>query len=158
MYNLPFTGNLTRDPELAPNNSGTPRVNFSLGVNEGERGSDNEKKHFFPFTAFGDVAENMVKSLKSGDRVTVIARANTYKKDVQLNGEDKSLTLVGFTATDVLPSLRFATATVHRIPKKGGASSSTDSFQDDSAAPAPKAAAKTAPAKPAAAAAGDDDF
>lgn len=157
MYNLPFTGNLTRDPELAPNNSGTPRVNFSLGVNEGERGSDNEKKHFFPFTAFGDVAENMVKSLKSGDRVTVIARANTYKKDVQIGGEDKSLTLVGFTASDVMPSLRFATAEVKRIPKKGGAASSTDSFQGEDAAPAPKAAAKTAPAKPAAGA-GDDDF
>ena len=158
MYNLPFTGNLTRDPELAPNNSGTPRVNFSLGVNEGERGSEHEKSHYFPFTAFGDVAENMVKSLKSGDRVTVIARANTYKKDVQVKGEDKSLTLIGLTATDVMPSLRFATAQVTKTPKKGSNGASEDNFSSDE--PAPKAAAKTAPAKaaPAKAAAPDDDF
>lgn len=153
MYNLPFIGNLTRDLELVTNTkSGTPRLNFSIAVNEGERGTDSEKVNFFSFTAFGEVAENASKSFSKGDRVMVIARAGTYNKDVQIDGDDKSLTLHGFTATDIGASMRFATAEITRTPKKTKSESSFNEDEPAKKAPAKKAAAKAAPAEE------DDDF
>ncbi|MGK3708809.1 single-stranded DNA-binding protein [Arthrobacter sp. IK3] len=164
MYNLPFTGNLVTDLELITNTkSGTPRLNFKVAINEnpgGNRDKDNEVTHFVPFTAFGTTAENMAASLKKGQRVTVLARLKTYEKEVQINGEDKSITMIGFTAQEVGPALRWQTA---EVSKAGGARKTVDTYADDEEeAPAAKPAAKKAPAKKAPAKAPvedeDDDF
>lgn len=158
MHNLSFVGNIATDIKLNTETpSGVPRLNFKVAINEGERGTDAEKSHFVPFTAFGTLAENMAASVKKGDRVSVIARLNTYEKAVQIDGEDKNITMVGFTAQEVGPALRWATAQVSKV---GGKAKSADSYagDDEDAKPAKKAPAKrTAPAKPAAAEA-DDDF
>lgn len=145
MHNLPFTGNLATDLDLITNTpSGVPRLNFKVAVNEGERGTDKEKTHFVPFTAFGTTAENMAASLKKGMRVTVIGRLNTYEKAVQIDGEDKKITMIGFTAQEAGPALRWATADVHKV---AGKSKTADVYADEDAAPAAKPAAKKAPAK-----------
>lgn len=158
MYNLPFTGNLVTDLELITNTkSGVPRLNFKVAVNEGERGTDNGKTHFIPFTAFGSTAENMAASLKKGTRVTVLARLNTYEKAVQIDGEDKNISMIGFTAQEVGPALRWATADVHKV---AGKSKAADVYaEDEEDAPAAKPAAKKAPAKraPAKASAVEED-
>lgn len=162
LFNIPFTGNLTHDLELNTNTaSGLARLNFRLAVNEGQRGSDNEKTHFIPFTAFGEVAENAAKSFKKGDRIQVLGRVNTYPKTVFLKArnsdelEEKEIGMVGFTATDIAAPVRFATVEIKKTPKK-----STDSYDSDEApaakkAPAPRVAAPKA--KAAVAAAADDD-
>lgn len=160
LYNIPFSGNLTHDLDLNTNTaSGIPRLNLRLAINEGERGSDNEKTHFIPFTAFGSVAENAAKSFKKGDRLQILGRVNTYPKNVYLENADKELeekeiTMVGFTAVDIAAPIRFATVEVHKTAKREGG--------DNSSAPA---TAKKAPAPRAAASkpkvsvpAGDDDF
>ena len=153
LYNIPFAGNLTHDLELnTKTGSGIPRLNFRLAVNEGERGSENEKTHFIPFTAFGSVAENAAKSFNKGDRLQVLGRVNTYPKAVYLENSDKELeekeiTMVGFTASDIAAPVRFATVEVHKTARKESADS------DSSEAPVRRAA----PAK-AAVATDDDDF
>lgn len=150
MYNLPFTGNLVTDLKLiTETKSGTPRLNFKVAINENPGGDrDKEVTHFIPFTAFGSTAENMAASLKKGQRVTVIARLKTYEKEVQIDGEDKSITMIGFTAQEVGPALRWQTA---EVSKAGGTRKSADTFVDDEEdAPAAKPAAKKAPAKRAA--------
>lgn len=158
LYNIPFTGNLTHDLELNANTaSGIARLNFRLAVNEGERGTDNEKTHFIPFTAFGTTAENAAKSFKKGDRMIVLGRVNTYPKSVYLENTDKELeekeiTMVGFTASDISAPVRFATLDIHKVAKKEGGESSAPKK-----APAPRAAAP-AKAKVSVPAGGDDDF
>ena len=158
MYNLPFTGNVVTDvspDELITNTkSGVPRLNFKLAINEGE----NEKSHFIPFTAFGSLAENLASSLKKGMRATIVGRLNSYEKEVQIGGEDKKLTMLGFTAVEGGPALRWATADVTKVPAKGARPA--DSYAgDDEAAPAPRKAApaKAAPAKAKAAPVDDDN-
>ncbi|QOT19236.1 single-stranded DNA-binding protein (plasmid) [Paenarthrobacter sp. YJN-5] len=158
LYNIPFSGNLTADPELNTNTaSGIARLNFRLAVNEGERGSDNEKTHYLNFTAFGTTAENAAKSFKKGDRLLVLARVNTYPKTVYLENaekelEEKEITMVGFTASDISAPVRFATVDVHKVAKKEGGESSAPAKK----APAPRAAASKP--KVAVPAGGDDDF
>lgn len=147
MYNLPFTGNLVNDLELnTKTKSGVPRLNFKIAINEGERGTESEKSHFVAFTAFGTLAENMAASMKKGQRVTVIARLNTYDKEVQIDGEDKTINMVGHTAQEAGPALRWQTAVVSKAG--GGKSKAADVYSDDEEeAPAAKPAAKKAPAK-----------
>ncbi len=160
MNNETFVGNLTRDPELRHSSEGKPRATFSLAINEGE--GDNEKTHFLDFTAFGTLGENVAASLVRGQRLVVSGRVSTYKKDVTINGEDKSLTMVGFVASAVGPDLRWATAKVSKVersrvePADAGAEeapSQAEAAPAKAAAPAAKPAATKA-AKPAA----NDDF
>lgn len=156
MYNLPFTGNVATDITLNTDTpSGVPRLNFILAVNE-NAGKDNEKSHFLPFTAFGDTAENLSKTLTKGMRATFAARVSTHVKEVQVNGEDKNLTMVGFTVQNGGPDMSWATAVVTKNAKKGGAKS-TASFPDEDAAPAAKSAPKAAASKPAAKTVVDDN-
>lgn len=149
--NIPFIGNLAHDvkDELqTETKSGLPRLNFRIGVNTGERGSDNERTDFYAFTAFGTVAENLAKSAKKGDRLIVLARTDTYQKEVVINDKDVKLTIPSFKASNVGHDLTWATAEVTRNPRK-----------DSSDAPAAKKApAKAAPAKAAAVADDDEDF
>lgn len=161
LYNIPFTGNLTHDLELNNNTgSGIPRLNFRLAVNEGERGTDNEKTHFIPFTAFGSTAENAAKSFKKGDRMIVLGRVNTYPKNVYLpvkdseELEEKEITMVGFTASDISAPVRFATLDIHKVAKSEGSSGSAPAKK----APAPRVAAPSKAKVAVAAGGGDDDF
>lgn len=114
MNSTVFSGNLTRDPELRTGASGKARVNFTVAVNTGERGTDSEKVHFIPVTAFGQLAENVAASLGKGQRVVVAGRFDNYKKPVQVDGKDLSLEMVAFVATEVGASLVFATADITR--------------------------------------------
>lgn len=158
LYNIPFTGNLSHDLELNTNTaSGIARLNFRLAVNEGERGTDTEKTHFIPFTAFGTTAENAAKSFKKGDRMIVLGRVNTYPKSVYLENsakelEEKEISMVGFTASDISAPVRFATVEIHKVAKKEGGENTAAKK-----APAPRAAAASKP-KVSVPAGGDDDF
>lgn len=150
--NVPFIGNLAHDikDELqTETKSGLPRLNFRLAVNTKQSGSDEDRVDFYPFTAFGSTAENMVKSFKKGDRLIVLARTDTYVKEVSINDKDVNLTIPSFKASNVGPDLTWATAEVTKNARKDGGSESQ----------AKKAPAKSAPAKsqPAAASGGDDD-
>jgi single-strand DNA-binding protein len=146
MNNISFVGNLTKDPNLVEPKSdkGTVRSTFTVAVNEGQ--GDDEKSHFINVTAFGTLAENVAKSLSKGQRVLVIGRFNTYSKDVTIEGEEKSLTMVSVTASAVGPDLRWATASVTKVTM-----AKASDVDDDAPAAASKAKAKPV-------ADDDDDF
>lgn len=159
-----ISGNLTRDPELNTKGS-TPRTTLSIATTFG-KGTEKELTEFTDVFVFGELAENAVKSLRKGSMVDVVARIRSYKQDVVIDGEEKSITRHRFTANQVSANLRFATAELSKVGRSGGSSapaaqSASDDFEGE--AEAPKAPAK-APAKrpaPAAkkpAAAADDDF
>lgn len=119
MNSVSFVGNLTNDPRIVFPESGTARATFSIAVNEGQ--GDDEKTHFINVTAFGTLAENIDDSLKKGQRVVVIGRFNTYPKEVEIDGDAKTLTMLSITASAVGPDLRWAKADVTKVAAKGKA-------------------------------------
>lgn len=58
-----------------------------------------------------------MKSIGKGDRVVVVARIDTYLKELEVNGEDRNITITEFTATAIGPELHYATADVARNPR-----------------------------------------
>lgn len=150
-YNLPFVGNLTADPYFTDGE--TPRANFRVAINEGERGTETEKSSFYDFTAFGSLAVNLRDSFKKGQRVVVIARAGNYSVDVVgKDGETKTKAIPTFKATFAGPDLNYASAVVTKNDRNSAQGSKSSSN------PAPAASeTKSAPA-PAAVSAGGDDL
>ena len=112
-----FVGNVVRDPELRATKSGLSKTTLSVAINEGDREKGTEKAHFIRVNVLGRTAENTVKSIGKGDRVVVVARVDTYAKEVEVNGEDRNITITEFTATAIGPELHYATADVARNPK-----------------------------------------
>jgi len=154
MNSISLVGNLTGDPKLIFGDSGKARATFSVAVNEGQ--GETEKTHFVNVTAFGTLAENIADSLSKGQRVVVVGRLNTYSKDVTIDGDDKSLTMVSFTASAIGPDLRWATAKVTKVVREGNAAADGDSGP----APAKQSAKSSSTRQPAkqSAANDDDDF
>ncbi len=144
MNNVSFVGNLTSDPRFVSPDSGTARATFSIAVNEGQ--GDDEKTHFINVTAFGTLAENIDDSLKKGQRVVVIGRFNTYAKEVEIDGEGKTLTMLSITASAVGPDLRWATAEVTKVAPKGKGAGEADSGRASDSRSKSSSAQKSKPA------------
>ena len=92
-------GNLTRDPELSETNSGVPVCRFAIAVNRRFSSQEAERQtDFFNVTAWRNLAENVAKFCKKGNKVAVVG-------SVQIrNYEDTSgqkRTFVDVTADDV---------------------------------------------------------
>lgn len=155
MNSISFVGNLTADPRLiAGKDGGKVRASFSVAVNEGQ--GDEERTHFINVTAWGTLAENLAESLHKGQRVVVVGRFNTYQRDVTIDGDDKSLTMVSVVATAVGPDLRWATAKVAKVVRDAGNDVEDDgagSGGSSSSAKSSKPAAKSRQSQPQ-----DDDF
>lgn len=148
MNSITYVGNLTSDPKLYPGSGEKQaRLTFSVAVNEGQ--GDNEKTHFVNATAFGTLAQNASTSLTKGMRIVVVGRLNTYTKDVQIDGEDKSLTMVSFVASAIGPDLRWATAKISKVAK----AASEEAPEDDGPAKGRTASSQKSSSKPAV----DDD-
>jgi single-strand DNA-binding protein len=109
------TGNLTRDPEIRYTRDGQASVLLGLAVNR--RWQDRETKEweeatsFFDVVCWRDLAENAAMSLAKGMRVMVSGRLEQRTWETEL-GERRSK--VEIVADEIGPSLRFATAEVHK--------------------------------------------
>lgn len=145
MNTTTLVGNLTADPKLHVSDSGKKRATFSLAINEGQ--GENEKTHYVNLTAFDSLGENIAESFSKGMRVIVAARLNSYKQDVVINGEEKSITMLSYVATYAGPELRWALAKVTKVTREGNASGA-DSPATDNAATKPPAAAKSGASSP----------
>ena len=154
MNSISFVGNLTGDAKLIFGDSGKARATFSVAVNEGQ--GETEKTHFVNVTAFGTLAENIADSLSKGQRVVVVGRLNTYSKDVTIDGDEKSLTMVSFTASAIGPDLRWATAKVTKVVREGNAAAGEDSGPASAKQSAKSSSTKQATKQ--SAPADDDDF
>jgi single-strand DNA-binding protein len=113
------TGNLTREPEIRYTREGHASTLLSLAVNR--RWENRETKEWEESTSFFDVvcwrelAENAALTLAKGMRVMVTGRLEQRSWETD-EGERRSK--VEIVADEVGPSLRFATADVHRAERR----------------------------------------
>ena len=110
-----IVGNLTREPELRFTPSGQATATFGIAVNrtwtDRQSQERRESTSFFDVVCWRDLAEHAAMSLVKGMRVMVTGRLEQRSWESEL-GERR--TKVEIVADDVGPSLRYATAEVHR--------------------------------------------
>lgn len=116
-----LVGNLTRDPELRYTSAGQPMTTFGLAVNRRWMNRQTqeweEQASFFDIKTFQSLAENIAESLERGTRVLVTGRLEQRSWETE-NGDRRSK--VEVVASEVAPSLRWATAQVNKIERSGG--------------------------------------
>jgi single-strand DNA-binding protein len=117
---ITISGNITRDPEMRYTPSGVSKVTFGIAVNRSWRNQQSqeweEQTSFFNVVAWRQLAENAGASLTKGMRVVVSGRLEQRSWETE-SGEKRSI--VEVVADDVAPSLRFATAEVHKVERSG---------------------------------------
>lgn len=115
-----ISGNLTRDPEIRYTREGHATTLLSVAVNRRFRQGEDwaETTSFFDVVCWRDQAENVALSLSKGQRVLVTGRLEQRSWETE-DGERRSK--VEIVAEEVGPSLRFATAEVHKVDRQRGA-------------------------------------
>lgn len=115
MNTTTITGNLSREPEVRYTREGRACTQLGVAVTEREEipeGSPVESTGHFEVVVWDDLAENVALSLCKGMGVIVTGRLGfrTWETD---EGEHRSK--VEIVASDVGPSLCFATADVMKV-------------------------------------------
>ena len=129
-----ITGNLTREPEIRYTKEG--QATTQLGVAVTRRWQDRttaewqEATSFFDVVCWRDLAENVALSLTKGMRVVVSGRLEQRSWETE-DGEHRSK--VEIVADEIGPSLRYATADVHRTERRQGADGSIGSSETEAA-------------------------
>src|SRR5215472_1032359 len=117
---ITISGNITRDPEMRYTPSGVSKVSFGVAVNRSWRNQQSqeweEQTSFFNVVAWRQLAENAGASLAKGTRVVVSGRLEQRSWETD-QGEKRSI--VEVVADDIAPSLRFATAEIHKVERSG---------------------------------------
>ena len=117
---ITISGNMTRDPEMRYTPSGVSKVSFGVAVNRSWRNQQtqewDEQTSFFNVVAWRQLAENVSSSLQKGMRVVVTGRLEHRSWETE-QGDKRSV--VEIVAEEVGPSLRFATADVHKVERSG---------------------------------------
>src|ERR1700680_6975 len=117
-----ITGNLTREPEIRYTREGQATTQLGVAVNRRwqDRATQEwqEATSYFDVVCWRDLAENVALSLSKGMRVVVTGRLEQRNWETE-EGEHRSK--VEITADEVGPSLRFATADVQRVERRGAA-------------------------------------
>ena len=117
---ITVVGNLTRDPEMRYTASGVSTATFGVAVNRSWRNQQTneweERTSFFNIVCWRGLAENVAASLKKGTRIVATGRLEQRSWETE-QGEKRSV--VEIVADDVAPSLRFATAEVHKVERSG---------------------------------------
>lgn len=112
------TGNLTRDPEIRYTRDGQASVLLGVAVNrrwqDRETHEWEESTSFFDVVCWRDLAEHAAMTLVKGMRVMVTGRLEQRSWESDL-GERR--TKIEIVADEVGPSLRYATAEVHRTER-----------------------------------------
>jgi single-strand DNA-binding protein len=120
LNSITVVGNITRDPEMRFTPSGVSKVTFGVAVNRSWRNQQSneweEQTSFFNVVCWRELADNAGASLKKGTRVVVTGRLEQRSWETE-QGDKRSI--VEIVADEVGPSLRFATAEVHRVERSG---------------------------------------
>jgi single-strand DNA-binding protein len=139
-----LVGNLTDDPELRFTAQGAAVANFRIAVSKRIKDPQtNEWKDgdtsFFRINVWRQLAENVAESLTRGTRVVVTGTLKMRQWETQ-EGEKRSV--VEVEATEVGPSLKWATAKIEKASRQsqGGAAASGGSGGGDwdSSTPVPE--------------------
>jgi single-strand DNA-binding protein len=120
LNSITVVGNVTRDPEMRYTPSGISQVTLGLAVNRSWRNQQTneweERTSFFNVVCWRELADNVGGSIKKGMRVIATGRLEQRSWETD-QGEKRSV--VEIVADEVGPSLRFATAEVHRTERRG---------------------------------------
>ena len=121
MTAITIVGNMTRDPEIRYTPSGAQSVRFGVAVNRRWRDSQtgewkDAEPSFFDVICWRDLADNVAESLSKGSRVIVSGRIEQRSWQDQ---EGNRRSTMEITADEVGPSLKFATATVNKVDRRG---------------------------------------
>lgn len=112
-------GNLTGDPELRFTPSGIAVASMDVAVTPRTRTDagawEDGETSFFRVTVWRDYAEHVADSLEKGNRVVVVG---TLAIQTWEDPEGNRRSRPEITASEVTPSLRWATARVERIRKE----------------------------------------
>ncbi|HJT38448.1 MAG TPA: single-stranded DNA-binding protein [Actinomycetota bacterium] len=122
-----LVGNLTDDPELRFTAQGAAVANFRIAVSKRVRDPQtNEWKDgdtsFFRVNVWRQLAENAAESLTRGTRVIVTGTLKMRQWETQ-EGEKRSV--VEIEATEVGPSLKWATAKIEKASRQSGGQAAT---------------------------------
>jgi len=119
------SGNITREPELRFTPSGKPVANFGIAVNKRRKDGDrwvDDGADFYNVTAWGDLGQHASESFDKGTRVLVTGRLEQRAYETS-SGEKR--TSIEITATDMGPSILWATAEVTRTERTDGSGGRT---------------------------------
>ncbi|MDQ3963499.1 MAG: single-stranded DNA-binding protein [Actinomycetota bacterium] len=118
-----IVGNVTDDPELRFTPSGQAVANFTVAVNKRFKNNagdwEDRLDGFFRCSCWRDMAENVSETLKKGTRVVVTGRLQQRSWD---DAEGNKRSAFEIQVDEVGPSLRWATATITKSQRTGGAS------------------------------------
>jgi single-strand DNA-binding protein len=133
---ITIVGNLTDDPELRYTANGAAvanfRVAYSTRIRDDAGNWTDGDTSFFSINCWRSLAENAAETLTRGTRVVVTGR---LKQRSWENQEGEKRTVVEIEADDIGPSLKWATATVQRTSRSGGAASSGGDWGEKISAP-----------------------
>lgn len=108
-------GNVTRDPEHKVTNGGMSIANFGIAWNKRKQDGEDETS-FFDVSTFRQLADNVVSSIKKGDRVVI---SGHFQQDRWTTPEGENRSKVSFVADEVAVSLKWATASAEKNEKGG---------------------------------------
>src|SRR5438876_9994982 len=125
-----LVGNLTDDPELRFTAQGAAVANFRIAVSKRIKDPQtNEWKDgdtsFFRINVWRQLAENVAESLARGMRVIVTGTLKMRQWETQ-EGEKRSV--VEVEATEVGPSLKWATAKIEKTSRQAGGAATTGAW------------------------------
>jgi single-strand DNA-binding protein len=124
MSTITIVGNLAEDPTLRYTKGGAAVSNLRVLENTGryDRAKstwvEDDEPTGYNVTAWGALAENAAESLHAGDAVIVAGTIATEAYEV--DGAKRTRQVI--TAENLGASLRFATATVTKNPRRAGSS------------------------------------
>lgn len=146
-----IVGNLADDPELRYTQGGVAVVSVRVGstprtLNRSTNEWVDGETVWVRCTAWREAAENIAQSLTKGTRVVVSGRLKAPSAYQSAQGEARAS--LELEIDEIGPSLRYATASITRRAREGGAPA-VESPWGETKAPASGAAAWANPADPA---------
>lgn len=149
--NVTIVGNLADDPELRYTQGGVAVVSVRVGstprtLNRSTNEWVDGETVWVRCTAWREAAENIAQSLTKGTRVVVTGRLKAPYAYQSAQGEARAS--LELEIDEIGPSLRYATASITRRAREGGAPA-VESPWGETKAPASGAAAWANPADPA---------
>lgn len=124
---ITIIGNLTNDPELRFNPSGTAVANFTVASTpktfnrQSNEWKDGETL-FLRCAVWKEAAENVAESLTKGTRVIISGRLKSRSYETK---EGEKRTVIEIEVDEIGPSLRYANAKVNRTQRNGGGGNSS---------------------------------
>lgn len=109
-----IVGNLVADPESKTSPSGKSIANFSVAYSPTRRDGSKGEVSFYNVTAWERLADNVMATLRKGDRVQVAGRVTQDRWETE-DGTKRSKHV--FTADEIGVSLMFASADITRNPR-----------------------------------------